>query len=187
MHAEQLWGRELVLELVPQRPPLLMVDRVLRWNGDGRASLTASKQIDLSEPALAGHFPGQPVWPGVLTVEGLAQTCRMLGTLERLAAERSRAEVMARLDNLERWLRGISGVDEPSARETRSQLSSMNGPGLLVAIDLRWTRPVFPGGRLDYHATLQRRMDSLVRFDVEACVLGETVARGALTTARQEA
>jgi 3-hydroxyacyl-[acyl-carrier-protein] dehydratase len=179
-----LWGMELVQELVPQRAPLLMVDSILRWDGEGSPIVHAARHIDLEEPVFAGHFPGQPVWPGVFTIEGLAQTCRILGTLERLAAECGRDEAKVSIHNLHRWLRGEQGSDSEAALLTKQQLSQMAGPGLLVAVELRLTRPVLPGSRLEYKATLQRTLDALVRFEVEASVRGETVARGALTTAR---
>jgi 3-hydroxyacyl-[acyl-carrier-protein] dehydratase len=179
-----VWGLELVRLLVPQRPPLLMVDCVVRWEGAGSPTLHAARYIDIEEPVFAGHFPGHPVWPGVFTIEGLAQTCRILATLERLAEGRARGEALDDVNNLQRWLRGEQGADADQALGTRDRLASMAGPGLLVAVELRLTRPVLPDSRLDYRATLQRALDAVVRFEVEALVRGETVARGALTTAR---
>lgn len=179
-----LWGLEVVQELIPQRAPLLMVDSVLRWDREASPVVHAARHIDLEEPVFAGHFPGQPVWPGVFTLEGLAQTCRILGTLERLAEGRDRSAARADVHNLQRWLRAEHGCDCEAAQLTKQQLASMAGPGLLVAVELRLTRPVLPGSRLEYRATLRRALDALVRFEVEASVQGETVARGALTTAR---
>jgi len=78
-----------VERLLPQRPPLLLVDRVLSASlGDGRR-LVAALEIRGDEPVLSGHFPGRPVWPGSYTIEGLAQSCALLGRLLAPAGERT--------------------------------------------------------------------------------------------------
>ncbi len=71
---------EAVRRLLPHRPPLLLVDGVEAISAEPPA-LKAFKQIDASEPVLAGHFPSRPIWPGVYCIEGLAQTCALLGAL----------------------------------------------------------------------------------------------------------
>lgn len=58
-----------------QRPPFLWIDRVLERDG-GRA--VAQKQVQ--EADCAGHFPGAPLFPGVLILEGMAQTASLLET-----------------------------------------------------------------------------------------------------------
>lgn len=63
-----------VLTILPHRPPMLMVDRILEVE---KAGCRALKQISWSEPCFQGHFPGQPVFPGVLIIEALAQTCAL--------------------------------------------------------------------------------------------------------------
>jgi 3-hydroxyacyl-[acyl-carrier-protein] dehydratase len=66
--------------LIPHRPPLLLVDGVDEVTQQP-PSLKAFKQINLDEPVLAGHFPGQPIWPGAYCIEGLAQACAVLGAI----------------------------------------------------------------------------------------------------------
>ena len=61
-----------IMEIIPQRPPFLMIDRVEEYvPGE---SCTAYKNVCINEPFFAGHFPGNPIMPGVLTIEALAQT-----------------------------------------------------------------------------------------------------------------
>jgi 3-hydroxyacyl-[acyl-carrier-protein] dehydratase len=64
------FGSERILELLPHRFPMLMIDRVLEI---GENFVRAEKLVTANEPALAGHFPGQPIFPGVLIIEAMAQ------------------------------------------------------------------------------------------------------------------
>ncbi len=61
-----------VRQLLPHRPPMLLVDCVLSMN---TSSCTAFKHVREDEPCFLGHFPGNPIFPGVLTIEALAQVC----------------------------------------------------------------------------------------------------------------
>jgi 3-hydroxyacyl-[acyl-carrier-protein] dehydratase len=65
-----------VLAHLPQRYPLLMVDRVLACETGKR--ILALKNVSANEPYFAGHFPGRPVMPGVLILEAMAQTAGIL-------------------------------------------------------------------------------------------------------------
>ena len=61
-----------ILKLLPHRYPFLMIDRVVGMVGDERA--IGIKNVSINEPQFQGHFPGNPVFPGVLMIEGMAQT-----------------------------------------------------------------------------------------------------------------
>jgi 3-hydroxyacyl-[acyl-carrier-protein] dehydratase len=61
-----------LLKLLPHRYPLLMIDRIVDIDADNSA--TGIKNVTFNEPHFQGHFPGQPVMPGVLIVEAMAQT-----------------------------------------------------------------------------------------------------------------
>ena len=65
-----------ILELLPHRYPFLMVDRIVDMKGDEAA--VGIKNVTANEPHFQGHFPGQPVMPGVLIIEGMAQTAGAL-------------------------------------------------------------------------------------------------------------
>lgn len=60
-----------ITELIPHRPPFLLVDRIERADAD---EIVGYKRFGADEPFFAGHFPGYPVVPGVLLVECMAQT-----------------------------------------------------------------------------------------------------------------
>jgi 3-hydroxyacyl-[acyl-carrier-protein] dehydratase len=78
--------------ILPHRPPFLWVDRVRSVEPGVRC--VASKRIDPQEPFFAGHFPGDPILPGVFLVEAAAQTAGIMmgasgatqGLQKRLAA-----------------------------------------------------------------------------------------------------
>lgn len=65
-----------ILELLPHRYPFLLVDRVLDFENDQK--MTALKNVTFNEPFFQGHFSDQPVMPGVLIIEALAQVTGLL-------------------------------------------------------------------------------------------------------------
>jgi 3-hydroxyacyl-[acyl-carrier-protein] dehydratase len=66
----------MVLKMLPHRYPFLMVDRVIDIRGDEHG--IGIKNVTVNEPQFQGHFPGNPVFPGVLMIEGMAQTAGVL-------------------------------------------------------------------------------------------------------------
>ncbi len=77
--AETAEGRTLgtadinrIMQLLPHRYPFLLIDRVIDMDGD--ESATGIKNVTINEPFFVGHFPQQPVMPGVLLIEAMAQT-----------------------------------------------------------------------------------------------------------------
>src|ERR1700704_331467 len=65
-----------ILKALPHRYPFLMIDRIVAINGD--ESGIGIKNVTANEPQFMGHFPNDPVFPGVLMIEGMAQTAGVL-------------------------------------------------------------------------------------------------------------
>ncbi|MBU0680252.1 MAG: 3-hydroxyacyl-ACP dehydratase FabZ [Proteobacteria bacterium] len=68
-----------ILRLLPHRYPFLLIDRVLDYIAGER--ITALKNVTINEPFFQGHFPVEPVMPGVLIIEGMAQAAAVLAFL----------------------------------------------------------------------------------------------------------
>ena len=66
-----------IKEYLPQRYPFLLVDRVVEMQ-PGK-SIVAYKNVTVNEPFFPGHFPHEPIMPGVLIIEALAQAAGVLG------------------------------------------------------------------------------------------------------------
>lgn len=61
-----------IMRLIPHRYPFLLVDKII--NIDANKSAVGFKNVTVNEPHFQGHFPQEPVMPGVLIIEGMAQT-----------------------------------------------------------------------------------------------------------------
>ena len=65
-------------KILPHRYPFLLIDRVISYALEPEITLTAIKNVTINEPFFAGHFPENPVMPGVLILESMAQACGVL-------------------------------------------------------------------------------------------------------------
>jgi len=72
-----------VLDMLPHRYPFLMIDRVIQIEGE---SISALKNVTINEPFFQGHYPGNPVMPGVLQIEAMAQAAGIL-MLRKMSTE----------------------------------------------------------------------------------------------------
>ncbi|MDX2317433.1 MAG: 3-hydroxyacyl-ACP dehydratase FabZ [Hyphomicrobiaceae bacterium] len=68
-----------IMRLIPHRYPFLLVDKLIDIDKD--QSATGIKNVTVNEPYFQGHFPGNPVMPGVLLIEGMAQTAAVFSLL----------------------------------------------------------------------------------------------------------
>ncbi len=87
----------LIQRILPHRYPFLLIDRVQRIEGTTRAQ--GIKNVTMNEPHFQGHFPGEPIMPGVLIIEAMAQTAAvMVGASMDFANKRALVYFMS-IDN----------------------------------------------------------------------------------------
>jgi len=76
---QQVYNIQEIMDLLPHRYPFVLVDRILAV--EPGKSIRALKNVTINEPFFPGHFPVEPVMPGVLIVEGMAQVGAVLSYL----------------------------------------------------------------------------------------------------------
>ena len=84
--------------LIPHRYPFLLVDRIIDLDIEARR-IVGVKNVTVNEPFFQGHFPGQPIMPGVLIIEALAQAGGLLTQLSHDGQTAGRMFYMVKVDN----------------------------------------------------------------------------------------
>jgi len=107
-----------IMEMIPHRYPILLVDRVLELvAGESAVSL---KNVTMNEPHFMGHFPGFPVMPGVLIVEAMAQTAAIVVVEDMGAAAEGKVVYFMTIDNA-RFRRPVTPGDALHIHVTKTQ------------------------------------------------------------------
>jgi 3-hydroxyacyl-[acyl-carrier-protein] dehydratase len=85
---------------LPHRYPFLLIDRVLSMEVEPEKKLTGIKNVTKNESFFEGHFPGNPVMPGVLMIESMAQAAAMLANLDaELQGKTGEIYYLVKIDN----------------------------------------------------------------------------------------
>jgi 3-hydroxyacyl-[acyl-carrier-protein] dehydratase len=97
MNTETVEAAEIgeILRLLPHRYPFVMIDRIIEIRGE--ESAIGIKNVTINEPQFLGHFPNYPVMPGVLLLEGMAQTGAVI-VMRRLSLEEMRSTYLLTID-----------------------------------------------------------------------------------------
>jgi len=88
-----------IRSLIPHRYPFLLVDKVVSIDFENR-KIVARKNVSINEPFFQGHFPGQPIMPGVLIIEAMAQAGGILTQLTLGRDAQSKLFYMVKVDNV---------------------------------------------------------------------------------------
>jgi 3-hydroxyacyl-[acyl-carrier-protein] dehydratase len=111
-----------IQELLPHRPPFLLVDRVMEFEHGKR--LVAWKGVTMNEPFFPGHFPGRPVMPGVLILEALAQAAGLLAMMSLGPEEKGKLTYLMGIDGA-RFRKPVVPGDR---LELQVEVSKQKGP-----------------------------------------------------------
>lgn len=138
-------------ELLPHRPPMLLIDRVDAY--EPGVSVRVSTDIQPDMPFFKGHFPGEPILPGVILIEMMFQACGIFGRMEALNSH-------------------------PAGAETYRPKS-----GRAIKIDsASFSQPVLPGDRLVVEARYKHRLMNFSVFEASVTIEGRgAAAKGVVT------
>jgi UDP-3-O-[3-hydroxymyristoyl] N-acetylglucosamine deacetylase / 3-hydroxyacyl-[acyl-carrier-protein] dehydratase len=118
-----------ILESLPHRYPLLLVDRVIEF--EERKRIVGLKNVTINEPFFAGHFPGHPIMPGVLIIEAMAQVGGLL-VMQAVENPEDKIVYFMSLDNV-KWRRPVTPGDqirfEVEIVQIRGMTARMKGVG----------------------------------------------------------
>jgi 3-hydroxyacyl-[acyl-carrier-protein] dehydratase len=138
---------------MPHSVPFLLVDRVIELEPGRRGK--GIKNITADDPLLLGHFPDQPIMPGVLIVEACGQLAAVVCAAERVA------------------------VSEPVLNQGRRPLE------ILAMIErFKFLRIVTPGDQLILEAIIGKQFQNMTRIEVSARVGRNLIAEGTLLATR---
>lgn len=138
-------------KLIPHRYPFLLVDRIIDYEPNEYA--VGIKNVTYGDHFFTGHFPGEPIMPGVLMVEAMAQTAAILVAKGyRLSLEVKPAETEA--DQSETEAKGV----------------------LFMSIEeVKFRKPVTPGDRLELHVKVLKNRRDVWKFEGQGIVDGAKV------------
>jgi 3-hydroxymyristoyl/3-hydroxydecanoyl-(acyl carrier protein) dehydratase len=152
MNKKVVYNLDDITAILPHRPPFLFVDTVTKF--DLRKSIETERYLREDEPHFQGHFPQNPIMPGVLITDALAQTSGLLwGFSEQIEEERKNAE------------KNIPEIF------------------FLAAASMKFKSPAYPGDTLRMTSSFDENYGTLYIFSVEANVKYKVVAKGTLTLA----
>jgi len=117
-----------IQKLIPHRYPFLLVDRILELEPGVRA--VGIKNVTMNEPFFQGHFPGNPLMPGVLIVEALAQVGAV--ALMSMDEYKGKLAVFAGIDNV-RFKKQVTPGDTLRMEVTLDSIRRGIGKGTAVA------------------------------------------------------
>lgn len=143
---------ETILRFLPHRYPFLLIDRA--FIAEPGVSGRGYKNVSINEPFFQGHFPGEPIMPGVLITESLAQLIAVIYNSVSLTGQ---------------------PTDDNGPPDLRGRV------GYLAAVNVKFLALVRPGDRLDLEARRTGKIGTMSQFEVKASVDGTPVLKGSIS------
>lgn len=148
-------GSNEIMNMLPHRYPFLMLDRVVEIIPGKYAK--GIKNVTIAEPVFQGHFPKEPIFPGALVIEALAQLCAIAY--------------------------GYNEQNETSVQDLA--LSELVGY-LAEVKQIRFKKKIIPGDQIVLEAQLSESYGNIMRYKVTATVDEGEVASGILTVTSKQ-
>lgn len=172
----------LLLKIGAWRAPIFMVDRIAEFTPGDKAKITVVKHVTFNEPYIPGHFPDNPVMPGVMIAEIFGQASEYLSLLcdfSRLYGEQFERS-LSKFDDVARALRTPEGVELVLSERKRVI-------GFLAAQDVKYKHVVYPGDTIYVSSELAfADVNGFHHYDVEAWVGRHVACTGRIINYRAD-
>ena len=168
-----LIGADVIAHMIPDRHPMIMVDRIVDYTTSPQRQLAAERYISANDPVFVGHFPDLKLWPGVHTIEGLRQCCVLFDVLYQL----EEADLLDGLLALQNHQMLRPQVDKVLCQRVLDALKGMRQPEPSpLTLRIKLLSPVFAGCVIEYKA--RQNNPGVQSWSVQAEVNGQRVAKG---------
>ena len=177
---------KIIEQILPHRPPILMVESIIDYVGGDVPILHAEYRIRESDPVFSGAAP-RLSWPSAYIIEGLGQSCSLVSFL--WTYERSGAAKKLGAENVSSALMNIGdpNTDDIFKRFLslleEGTMKAVPKIGMLASVDVEVTGQVRSGELLQYRVKQTRLFGALIHYTVQASVETRVIAQGTLVGA----
>ncbi|WP_127957613.1 3-hydroxyacyl-ACP dehydratase FabZ family protein [Serratia microhaemolytica] len=172
----------LLLKMGAWRAPIFMVDRIIDFSPGEKGSITVIKHVTFNESYIPGHFPDNPVMPGVMIAEIFGQSSEYLSLLNDfcLLHERETQQSLKKFDDVSRELSTQEGARRIVAERARII-------GVLASQDVKYKNLVLPGDTIEVTSRLAYAdINGFYHYEVEARVGRNIVSAGRIVNFRTD-
>lgn len=172
----------LLLKMGAWRAPIFMVDRIVDFTPGERGSITVIKHVTFNEPYIPGHFPDNPIMPGVMVAEIFGQSSEYLSLLNDFCQlhERETTQPLKKFDEISRALYTAEGAARVIAERKRIV-------GVLASQDVKYKNMVTPGDTIEVNSRLSfTDVNGFHHYDVEARVGRRVTCAGRIVNFRMD-
>ncbi|KAB8312508.1 beta-hydroxyacyl-ACP dehydratase [Erwinia endophytica] len=172
----------LLLKMGAWRSPMFMVDRIVDFSPGEQGSITVIKHVAFNDPYIPGHFPDNPVMPGVMIAEIFGQASEYLSLLNDYchAHEKATGMTIKKFDDISRSLQTPEGSERVLAERYRIV-------GFLAAQDLKFKHVVVPGDTIEVTSQLDMAdSNGFYHYNVNARVGRHVASQGKIINFRVE-